>query len=113
MENNQAGSQVPGAALKCMTDVFFEHPVLNSPYAYPRRHWQLEGGQPTGVIVEQRRRAEFITPIPRPRKQKSVQPDLLDETQGLSRDGQKYDPISLINEIRKHVDTWRALPRGA
>jgi type III restriction enzyme len=24
-----------------MTNLFFEHPILNSPYAYPSRHWEL------------------------------------------------------------------------
>jgi type III restriction enzyme len=38
---------------------------------------------------------------------------LLDESLGLSGDGQKYDPISIINEIRGHVNNWRALPPGA
>lgn len=25
-----------------MSNAFFEHPILNSPYAYPQRHWELE-----------------------------------------------------------------------
>jgi hypothetical protein len=29
-------------------DSFFERPILNSPYAYPDRHWELDDdGQPT------------------------------------------------------------------
>ena len=48
-----------------MPNPFFDHPVLNSPYAYPARHWELDDqGQPTQQILESRRRAEFITPIP-------------------------------------------------
>ena len=48
-----------------------EAPILNSPYEYPARHWELdEHGQATQKIIENRRRAEFITPIPRPKKQK-------------------------------------------
>jgi type III restriction enzyme len=44
---------------------FFERPIINSPYAYPRRRWELDSqGQPTQQIIEKRRRAEFITPIP-------------------------------------------------
>jgi type III restriction enzyme len=51
---------------------FFDHPILNSPYSYPERHWELDAqGQPTQKILERRRRAEFITPIPKPRKRKS------------------------------------------
>lgn len=26
-----------------MSNPFFEHPVLNSPYACPQRHWELDG----------------------------------------------------------------------
>ncbi|MDE2984190.1 MAG: hypothetical protein OXU69_05735 [Gemmatimonadota bacterium] len=44
---------------------FFERPILNNPYEYPRRHWELDAeGQPTHRILEGRRPAEFITPFP-------------------------------------------------
>jgi hypothetical protein len=47
-----------------MSNPFFDHPILNSPYEYPRRHWELdEAGQPTQKIIESRRGAKFITPI--------------------------------------------------
>jgi type III restriction enzyme len=37
---------------------FFSHPVLNSPYTRPARHWELDkDGQPTQQIVETRRKA--------------------------------------------------------
>ena len=52
-----------------MDNRFFERPILNSPYGYPVRHWELdEHAQPTQQIVEKRRPAQFITPIPKPRK---------------------------------------------
>ena len=92
---------------------FFSQPILNSPYEYPTRHWELdENGQPTQVIVERRRRAEFITPIPKPRKRKrTAQQDFVfDEGAGLSTAEQQYDPTSLINQVRQCVDQWRALP---
>ena len=55
-----------------MSDSFFDHPILNSPYDYPARHWELDAnGQPTERIIEHRRRAEFITPIPKPKKRKA------------------------------------------
>lgn len=89
---------------------FFERPILNSPYAYPARHWELDHGQPTQKIMDARRRAEFVTPIPKPKKQKGGKSDdLFDESMGLSGVGQKYDPISVINELRRHVDAWRNL----
>lgn len=97
-----------------MSNPFFDQPVLNSPYDCPTRHWELdESGQPTQQILEVRRRAEFITPIPKPKKQKKTpkQEDFIfDEGKGLSTKTQQYDPTSIINEVRNHVDTWRALP---
>jgi type III restriction enzyme len=96
-----------------MSDPFFDHPILNSPYAYPLKHWELdESGQPTQKVIEQRRRAKFITPIPKPKKHKAAaQTNLVfDEGKGLSTSKQQYDPTSIINEVRGYVDTWRALP---
>jgi type III restriction enzyme len=94
-----------------LTD-FFERPILNSPYEYPRQHWELDDtGQPTGQIIERRRGAEFITPIPKPKKQKAGQRDIVfDEGKGLSTEAQQYDPTPVINELRQRVDSWRALP---
>ena len=55
-----------------MSNPFFEHPILNGPYDCPARHWELDAqGQPTQQIVEKRRRAEFITPIPKPKKRRA------------------------------------------
>ena len=88
-----------------MNNRFFERPILNSPYEYPIRYWELdEHGQPTQQIIETRRKAEFITPIPRPRKRtgKATQAELtFDEGKGLSTEKQQYDPTSpAINELR-------------
>ena len=97
-----------------MSDPFFDHPILNSPYEYPRRHWELdEQGQPTQRVIEARRRASFITPIPKPKKRKKGKQQaemVFDEGKGLSDKDQQYDPTSVINEVRQNVETWRALP---
>ena len=54
-----------------MSNPFFDHPILNAPYEYPARHWELdEAGQPTQKIIEARRGAKFVTPIPKPKKRK-------------------------------------------
>lgn len=96
-----------------MDNLFFEHPVLNSPYEYPSRHWELDAqGQPTQRIIESRRRAEFITPIPKPKKRRASagqQQFIFDEGKGLSTEQQQYDPTSIINELRHYVDQWRGL----
>jgi len=96
-----------------MDNRFFERPILNSPYEYPIRYWELDkSGQPTQQIIESRRKAEFITPIPKPRKQKKAaeqQEMVFDEGKGLSTEKQQYDPTSaVINELRFHVDQWRS-----
>ncbi len=97
-----------------VNDAFFERPILNSPYEAPRRHWELDpAGQPTQKVVETRRRAEFVTPIPKPKKGRKVSPKqqemLFDEGRGLSTREQEYDLTSRINEVRQHVATWRGL----
>jgi type III restriction enzyme len=95
-----------------MSEAFFEQPILNSPYATPARHWELdEHGQPTQQIIETRRKAEFITPIPKPKKRKGKKDTqaalpLGDDT-GLSTRNQLYESMSIINEIRQAVSTWR------
>ncbi len=96
-----------------MGSEFFKHPILNSPYDYPTRHWELdEQGQPTQKIIERRRPCQLITPIPKPRKRKhkKQQEIIFDEGKGLSTQEQQYDPTPIINAVRREVDRWRALP---
>ena len=93
---------------------FFERPILNSPYEYPARHWELDaGGQPTDRVLEHRRRVSFITPIPKPKKQKAAQPELVFDAgaKALEEAGrQQYDLTELISGVRQRVDRWRELP---
>ena len=98
-----------------MTDLFFEQPVLNSPYERPSRHWGLdETGQPTQQIVEHRRPAEFVSPIPQPKRRKGSGQQarlVFDEAaQKLEAAGQQYDLTAIINGVRQQVDRWRDLP---
>jgi type III restriction enzyme len=97
-----------------MSNPFFDRPILNSPYERPQRHWELDKqGQPTQQILEKRRLAEYLTPIPKPRKRKGAagQETLpYDEGTGLSTKDQEYDPTPLINQLRHLVDGWRSLP---
>ena len=51
-------------------NAFFVRPILNSPYEFPKRHWELIDGQPTQRILEHRRPADFVTPIPKVRTKK-------------------------------------------
>ncbi len=99
-----------------MSETFFEKPILNSPYEYPGRHWELDpDGQPTNVIAATRRRSELVTPVPRPKKVKkgkaaSQGQFVLGDKDGLTTAAQEYNPTPIINEVRGHVATWRALP---
>lgn len=96
-----------------MSNRFFEQPILNSPYEYPSRHWELDkDGQPTQRIIEGRRPVQLITPVPRPKHQKGLggqQRMIFDEGLGLSTEAQEYDPTPIINELRFHVDRWREI----
>ena len=100
------------------TNLFFEHPVINSPYEYPSQHWELDAsGQPTQKIMNSRRVASFITPIPKPKKQhgkgapKEEQLNL--KFTDLDTQDQQYDPNTMINTVRHYVDAWRKLPQSA
>lgn len=98
-----------------MTNPFFDQPILNSPYAYPARHWELDSqGQPTQRIIANRRRAEFITPIPQPRKRRGAEAQqqlIFDEGYGLSTPAQQYErTAAMINTVRQQVDAWRNRP---
>src|SRR5665811_1313580 len=97
-----------------MSNPFFDRPILNSPYAYPNRHWELDDtGQPTQQIIAKRRRAEFITPIPKPKKRKGSGEQVgmsFDEGLGISTEQQEYDHTALMNALRAEVDKWRQFP---
>lgn len=102
------------------TSQFFENPILNSPYEEPKRHHALDpSGQPLDEPPrEGRRRSEFITPVPKPRKRKqrtgAAQGSLgLTSGDGVSTESQEYNPTPIINEIRSHLATWRALPKSS
>lgn len=98
---------------------FFERPILNSPYLYPEQHWELDGsGQPTHKVINNRRPVSFITPIPKPKKQKKGTADaealtfLFDDTsEAISDDNQQYESSKLINAIRQQVEKWRMIPK--
>jgi len=98
-----------------MADSFFEKPILNSPYEYPGRHWALADGQPTGEVIQKRRDSAYYSPVPKARSQRrgngrqqqgkfdlGETPDAADE--------QEYVTTRFINEVRGHVERWRALP---
>lgn len=96
-----------------MSNPFFDHPILNSPYDVPSKHWELDDkGRPTQRMIDVRRKAEFINPIPRPKKRKGRPKQealALADQAGISTSAQQYDP-TIINEVRHAVDQWRSIP---
>ena len=94
---------------------FFEQPILNSPYEYPARHWELDQNrQPTNQVVDRRRTVSFITPIPAARKRRATQSELgLDDARtAAAEDGQQYELMRMIESVRHSVNEWRRLPRA-
>ncbi len=97
------------------------------PTSVPARHWELDDdGQPTQQIIETRRRAEFITPIPKPKKRKGTQTQealVFDEGKGLSTQEQQYDPTAIINrappaggplaQLCRIPNDWQVTPETA
>ena len=94
-----------------MNTEFFERPILNSPYEYPGRHRDLdESGQPTGQIIDRRRSVSFITPIPKPKKRGQREIVFDEAAAALEAGSQQYDLMEVINDLRRRVDAWRAIP---
>lgn len=93
-------------------DRFFENPILNSPYEYPQRHWEMDAAnKPTGRIIEQRRKSSDRTPIASASSKGGVetfQGDLFTE----SVDQVAYRENELINSIRSEVAAWRNAPES-
>lgn len=92
---------------------FFEKPILNSPYTYPAKHWELDDGRPTNKIIDKRRSSDFYTPVvPKSKKRgkgsKQESMSFGDE-KGLSSEEQEYNPTPIINEVRSYVENWRVL----
>jgi hypothetical protein len=48
-------------------------PILNSPYEYPGRHWELDAErQPTNRIIDHRRQSELIAPVPKRQRRRPL-----------------------------------------
>ena len=89
-----------------MSEPFFDKPILNSPYAIPTKHWELdENGQPTHRIKDTRRLADFVTPIPLPKRRRKGEKRSEDEQEellmgdsaGLSTRERRYQENQDIN----------------
>ncbi len=86
-----------------MTTADISNPILNSPYSPPERYFELGPHGPTGEIRDGRRPSESFIPVPSSRKGPGVQ-----ETLDFDVTGERREENSLINDIRRVVESWRA-----
>ncbi len=88
-----------------MADI--SNPVLNAPYDPPARHFEVapQGGI-TGTILDGRRPSESFIPVALPKKGKKGKGD--QAALDFDATGDRREVNSLINDIRREVDLWRA-----
>ncbi|MEJ7845184.1 MAG: DEAD/DEAH box helicase family protein [Acidimicrobiales bacterium] len=84
------------------------NPILNGPYGAPEAYFELGPGGPTGVVRAGRRPSESFIPIPVARKGRGRA--TAGEQQSFDADvtGERRELNSLINDIRRQVELWRA-----
>lgn len=80
------------------------NPILNSPYDPPEAYFEIGEKGPTGTILPGRRPSESFIPVPPPKKgRKDAQASFdFDIT------GERREQNTLINDIRREVERWRA-----
>lgn len=86
-----------------MTNADLSNPILNSPFDPPERHFELGPNGPTGGIREGRRPSESYVPVPPSQKGKADQ-----QTLDFDVTGNRREQNTLINDIRREVERWRA-----
>ncbi len=83
------------------------NPILNSPYDPPALHFQIGPRGPTGVRLPGRRPSESFIPVPVSRKgRRKNQP--AQEAFDFDITGERREQHTLINDIRREVERWRA-----
>ncbi len=85
------------------------NPILNSPYEPPERHFALGPNGPTGEILPGRRPSESFIPVPVSKKRRGKKGAPEQETLDLfDVTGERRERNSLINDMRRRVEIWRA-----
>ena len=83
-----------------MPQVVIENPILNSPFAEPRRHFDFTDDGITDRIVERRRLAGYFIPIPPPTK-KGKQLQIENWT------ADRWQESEFINRVRERIAVRR------
>jgi type III restriction enzyme len=80
------------------------NPIVNSPYDPPESHFEIGPTGPTGVLLPGRRPSESYIPVPVSKKGRQVTQVEFD----FDVTGERREQNSLINDIRREVERWRA-----
>ena len=85
------------------------NPILNSPYDPPEAHFELGQNGPTGKVLTGRRPSESFVPVPVSKKghrggNGTVEALTLD----FDATGERREQNTVINDIRREVERWRA-----
>jgi type III restriction enzyme len=81
--------------------ILIENPILNAPFAEPRRHHKFDDDGITDQVADARRASSYFLPIAAPRKK--GKPDTFETLWTQDREKQNDD----INFIRGRVALWR------
>jgi type III restriction enzyme len=82
------------------------NPILNSPYLPPEAHFELGPSGPTGEVLPGRRPSESFVPIPVQRKGRGKMAE--QGQMDFDVTGERREANTLINDIRREVERWRA-----
>lgn len=80
-----------------------ENPIINSPFAQPKRHFRFDDNGITNEITAGRRLSTYHIPIAKP-KLKNIQ-------NTLDLGAQQRIENKLINDLRERVSYWRQAER--
>ncbi|MGI8753284.1 MAG: BPTD_3080 family restriction endonuclease [Acidimicrobiales bacterium] len=87
-----------------MATADISNPILNCPYDPPSAHFEIGREGPTGVLLAGRRPSESFIPVPPARKGRGAEQQALN----FDRTGERREQNTLINDVRREVERWRA-----
>jgi len=94
--------------------LFFDQPILNSPYLLPERHWQLDAsGRPDNTVVNRRRSSDLWSVLPGASAAQNVDQQRMVFEDTLSTSTTEFNPTAVVNALRQELDSWRMLPSPA
>lgn len=87
-----------------MATADISNPIINSPYQAPEAHFEIGPTGPTGQLLRGRRPSESFIPVPATRKGRGGTQQAFD----FDATGERREQNTLINDIRREVEVWRA-----